>query len=207
MLPVDLYNPVRGPTRTSELGETPRQKPYLHALRTSAKPDRRLLHYRPFGDWALVCLAPSNSVKDAATAARWSGAQGLRGLGVGFGPRQAGQRRGMTAMRREAVNRHMPEHDPGSRFEDEGIPDLQDGTPQQQWAVDPQEAPLPGDRPVAAEDFGTTAGEQIEGEPLDGRLAREEPEEQAVLGTVGTPWQGTNPRPVRSAGGRPRDRG
>jgi hypothetical protein len=86
-----------------------------------------------------------------------------------------------------AVSRHMPEHDPGSRFEDEGTPDLQDGTPQQQWAVDPQEAPLPGDRPVAAEAFGTTPGEQIEGEPLDGRLAREEPEEQAVLGTAGPP--------------------
>ncbi len=76
----------------------------------------------------------------------------------------------------------MPEHDPHSRFEDEGIPDLQSGTPGQQWAVDPEEEPLPGDRPVAVDDFGTTIAEQLEGEPLGGRLAREVPEEQAVFG-------------------------
>lgn len=76
----------------------------------------------------------------------------------------------------------MPEHDPRSRFEDEGIPDLQDGTPQQQWAVDPQEASLPGDRPVGVDEYGTTAEEQIQGEPLAGRLEREEPEEQAMFG-------------------------
>ncbi|MBG0816122.1 hypothetical protein HS045_18390 [Planomonospora sp. ID82291] len=89
----------------------------------------------------------------------------------------------------------MPEHDPRSRFEDEGIPDLQDGTPQQQWAVDPQEAPLPGDRPVAVDDFGTTFEEQVRGEPLEGRLAREEPEEQAAFGAD----------PSEGAGGRPMD--
>ncbi|MDH2425458.1 DUF5709 domain-containing protein [Sphaerisporangium sp. TRM90804] len=81
----------------------------------------------------------------------------------------------------------MTEHDPRSRFEDEGIPDLQDGTPQQQWAVDPQEAPLPGDRPVAVDDFGTTAEEHFQGEPLDGRLDREVPEEQPVFGVDATP--------------------
>jgi hypothetical protein len=80
------------------------------------------------------------------------------------------------------MSEHVPEHDPRSRFEDEGIPDLQDGTPQQQWAVDPQEAPLPADHPVAVDDFGTTAEEQIEGEPLDGRLGREVPDRQPVLG-------------------------
>jgi hypothetical protein len=80
------------------------------------------------------------------------------------------------------MTQQIPEPDPLSRFEDEGIPDLQDGTPQQQRAVDPQEAPLPGDRPVAVDDFGTTVEEQIEGEPLDGRLAREEPEEEPVFG-------------------------
>jgi Family of unknown function (DUF5709) len=76
----------------------------------------------------------------------------------------------------------MTEHDPHSRFEDEGIPDMQDGTPQQQWAVDPQEAPLPGDRPMAIDDFGTTVQEQIEGESLEGRLQREVPEEQPEFG-------------------------
>lgn len=81
------------------------------------------------------------------------------------------------------MTEHTPEHDPHSRFEDEGIPDLQDGTPQQQWAVDPQEAPLPADRPIAVDDFGTTVDEQIQGEPLDGRLSREIPEPQPSFGT------------------------
>jgi hypothetical protein len=60
-----------------------------------------------------------------------------------------------------------------SRFEDEGIPDLQEGTPEQQWSRDPQEAPLPGREPTAVLDHGTTADEQREGEPLDLRLSRE----------------------------------
>lgn len=51
-------------------------------------------------------------------------------------------------------------HDPGSRFEDAGIPDLQDGTPEQQEAEDPEELPLPGDAPNASVDWGTTAEEQ-----------------------------------------------
>jgi hypothetical protein len=85
------------------------------------------------------------------------------------------------------MSHHMPEHDPHSRFEDEGIPDLQDGTPQQEWAVDPQEAPLPADHPVAVDDFGTTVEEQIEGEPLDLRVDREVPEQQAMFGGAGEP--------------------
>ncbi|MFC9978107.1 DUF5709 domain-containing protein [Spirillospora sp. NPDC127200] len=74
------------------------------------------------------------------------------------------------------MSEYDPERRSGSRLEDEGIPDLQDGTPQQQWAEDPQEMPVPGDEPVALDDFGTTAEEVREGEGLDGRLAREEPE-------------------------------
>ena len=81
----------------------------------------------------------------------------------------------------------MPEHDPRSRFEDEGIPDLQDGTPEQQWAVDPQEAPLPADHPVAVDDYGTTIEEEIQGEPLAGRLDREIPDEQPVYGGGAAP--------------------
>jgi hypothetical protein len=69
--------------------------------------------------------------------------------------------------------------DVDSRFEDAGIPDLQDGTPEQQQAEDPQELPLPGDQPGASVDWGTTAEEQVEGEPLSLRLSREEPD--AVL--------------------------
>jgi hypothetical protein len=71
-----------------------------------------------------------------------------------------------------------PGHDPESTLEDEGIPDLQDGTPQQQWASDPQEQPVPGDEPMAVDDYGTTADEQYEPEALDDRLAREEPAEE-----------------------------
>ncbi|GAA3447156.1 DUF5709 domain-containing protein [Planomonospora venezuelensis] len=88
------------------------------------------------------------------------------------------------------MREHTPEHDPHSRFEDEGIPDLQDGTPQQQWAVDPQEAPLPGDRPMAVDDFGTTVDEQIQGESLEGRISREVPEEQPMFGVADEPAGG-----------------
>ncbi len=61
--------------------------------------------------------------------------------------------------------------------EDEGLPEVQqDDSPTQERAEDPQFAPLPGETPGASTDFGTTAFEQSEGEPLDGRLAREEPD-------------------------------
>lgn len=73
----------------------------------------------------------------------------------------------------------IPEPDPHSRLEDEGIPDLQDGTPGQQRANDPQEMPVPGDEPVAVEDYGTTGEESGTNEPLDGRLARERPDPAA----------------------------
>jgi uncharacterized protein DUF5709 len=85
-------------------------------------------------------------------------------------------------------------HDPGSRFEDAGIPDLQDGTPEQQEAEDPQELPLPGDAPNASVDWGTTAEEQREGEPLDLRLSREEPD--PVLEEI----NGEKRRPTAGAG-------
>ena len=80
------------------------------------------------------------------------------------------------------MTHRTPEPDPHSELEDEGIPDLQDGTPGQEWAVDPQQAPVPRDYPVAVDDFGTTIEEQVEGEPLDLRVAREQPEDQAVFG-------------------------
>ena len=62
-------------------------------------------------------------------------------------------------------------------LEDDGIPDLQDGVPEQDWMEDPQFAPVPGERPNASVDYGTTAAEQAEGESLDGRLAREIPDD------------------------------
>ena len=84
----------------------------------------------------------------------------------------------------------MTEHDPRSEFEDQGIPDLQDGYPEQEWAEDPQQAPVPGDEPMAVDDFGTTAEEQRQGESLEGRLSREEPEAGAPGADVTSPTVG-----------------
>ena len=67
--------------------------------------------------------------------------------------------------------------DPGSRLEEEGVPDLQDGTPTQQLAEDPNELPDVGaERPGASVDWGTTPAEEEQGEPLLSRLSREEPD-------------------------------
>ncbi len=105
------------------------------------------------------------------------------------GPCRAGKpgTRNRTGRGGQTVSHNTPERDPHSEFEDQGVPDLQDGTPEQQWAVDPQQAPLPADRPVAVDDYGTTVAEQIEGEPLDSRVDREQPEEQAMFGGAGEP--------------------
>jgi hypothetical protein len=65
-----------------------------------------------------------------------------------------------------------PEPDPPSRFEDEGIPDLQEGTPEQQWRQDPQEMPLPGREPSP----GLRHALDGDGEDLDDRLAAEVPD-------------------------------
>jgi hypothetical protein len=66
--------------------------------------------------------------------------------------------------------------------EDEGIPEVsQDDSPTMERAEDPQFAPLPGERPGASIDFGTTAAEQAEGESLDGRLAREIPDDAPAV--------------------------
>ena len=62
--------------------------------------------------------------------------------------------------------------------EDEGIPEVaQDDSPTMERAEDPEFAPLPGERAGASADFGTTSLEQAEGESLDGRLAREVPDD------------------------------
>lgn len=67
--------------------------------------------------------------------------------------------------------------DPADPFEEEGLasPDPDDdakritGDPQEEIAV-------PAERPVASTDYGTTAEEERRDEPLDGRLAREQPD-------------------------------
>lgn len=48
--------------------------------------------------------------------------------------------------------------------------------------MDPQQAPLPGDQSMGLDEFGTTVEEQIEGEPLDLRVGRKIPEDQAMFG-------------------------
>jgi hypothetical protein len=62
--------------------------------------------------------------------------------------------------------------------EDDGIPEVaQDDSPTMQRAEDPEFMAMPGESATATVDFGTTALEQSEGESLDGRLAREIPDD------------------------------
>jgi hypothetical protein len=92
--------------------------------------------------------------------------------------------------------------------EDEGIPEVsQDDSPTMARAEDPEFAPLPGERPGASADFGTTAFEQSEGESLDGRLAREVPDGAADVrpaedpsGPVGQLDQDLNTTPDTDSG-------
>lgn len=93
-------------------------------------------------------------------------------------------------------------HDPGVAPEDEGIPDLQDGTPEQQRAEDPEQMPVPGDVPVAADRYGVTAAEQAAGESLDDRLAQEVPEEQVDGRAPLGPDETGAARPVDEPAGR-----
>ena len=72
-----------------------------------------------------------------------------------------------------------------SEHEAEGIPDPGFADESQLESGDPQgTTEPPRDTPVAAEEFGTTVREQHEGEPLSGRLDREEPD---VLAQVDQP--------------------
>jgi hypothetical protein len=67
--------------------------------------------------------------------------------------------------------------EPDSEFEEEGIPDPGDTNPEVEATGDPGYGLIaPGDHPLAADDFGTTAAEEAAGETLDTRLAREEPD-------------------------------
>jgi hypothetical protein len=75
-------------------------------------------------------------------------------------------------------------------YEDDGVPEIADDDIQTAaLAEDPQFAPVPGERPGASTDFGTTAFEQAEGESLDGRLDREVPDvlEQADVRAAESP--------------------
>ena len=64
-----------------------------------------------------------------------------------------------------------------SDAEAEGIPDPGYSGPGQLEAGDTEgTVEPPRDVGIAVDDFGTTAGEMHDGEPLDGRLSREEPD-------------------------------
>lgn len=62
-----------------------------------------------------------------------------------------------------------------SPFEDAGMPETQEPYPGQRATGDvPDEAPVPGDRPRAVDDYGTTANEQGAPEPLRTFVHREQ---------------------------------
>ena len=75
-------------------------------------------------------------------------------------------------MDREPQN--APEHESA---EDEGIPDIGRPHPAKRATGDPQEGLMvPRDEPRGADDWGTTAEEQIEGRPMADRLDAEAPD-------------------------------
>ena len=75
--------------------------------------------------------------------------------------------------------------------EDDGIPEVsQDDSPTIARSEDPEFAPVPGERPASTLDFGTTAREQSEGESLDGRLARELPDDAPDIRPAEDPDRG-----------------
>jgi hypothetical protein len=70
----------------------------------------------------------------------------------------------------------MPE-DRDRTLDEEGVPDLEGPLPEKVATGDPQEGVSPpNEEPQASVDFGTTPAEERQGESLDDRLAREEPD-------------------------------
>ena len=62
-------------------------------------------------------------------------------------------------------------------MEAEGVPDLERATDMRTGDLeDAYGMEPPRDAPLAADEFGTTAAEMHDGEPLDDRIAREEPD-------------------------------
>ena len=67
--------------------------------------------------------------------------------------------------------------DPGDPYEDAGLPATDNALAGKQITGDPQDdIPLPGETAQGVDDYGTTASEQAEGEPLGLRATREEPD-------------------------------
>ena len=72
--------------------------------------------------------------------------------------------------------------EPPSGFEAEGLPDPGDTSDTQEVTGDPAYGmEPPHDTGIAVDDFGTTAEEMHDGEPLDSRLEREEPDVLAAV--------------------------
>lgn len=72
--------------------------------------------------------------------------------------------------------------EPPSAMEAEGIPDSGENSSAQEATGDPAYGyDAPRDTAQAVDDYGTTAEEMHDGEPLDGRLAREEPDVLASI--------------------------
>ncbi|RZS89695.1 hypothetical protein EV189_1468 [Motilibacter rhizosphaerae] len=66
---------------------------------------------------------------------------------------------------------------PESWTNDPAFPDVvDDAAPERDRLVDPEEPALPGDRYLGVDAVGTTVEEQIEGESLEQKLAREVPD-------------------------------
>lgn len=82
-----------------------------------------------------------------------------------------------------------------SEFEAEGIPDPGETSEGQDVVGDAGSAygeEPPHDTAMAVEDFGTTAEEEHDGEPLDGRLAREEPDVLAAVDSAADESEGSD---------------
>lgn len=93
----------------------------------------------------------------------------------------------------------LPE--PESAFQAEGVPDMGYTLEEKEITGDAQEGmDPPRDQPLAVDEFGTTALEEVSGEPLDLRLSREEPEVLAAAGTDADESEGSDD-PFRTPGG------
>jgi hypothetical protein len=79
---------------------------------------------------------------------------------------------------RQASDRNR---DAGADPDAEGMPDVMDDTtPGMGDVPEPERPSVPAEEPVASTAYGTTQREQAEGEWLDAKLAKEEPEEWAA---------------------------
>ena len=121
---------------------------------------------------------PRDAAGDTDAVRRWQHAGELSPLARHFDPEEPLE---------QQPDPQRTGHDPGAAPEDEGIPDLQDDSPEREWSEDPQRQAVPGDVPVAAESFGTTGAEQAQGESLADRLAQEEPEVDERTAVAGPP--------------------